>query len=120
MIPTYSFATAVANNWYSPLPDTVYGDDVVHLLAGPGLDPRGETPHIRELRKGWWAVDWNRDQELTDFGNVFQLWVDVRTGFCRRMTSEGSNGRQWDIIVESLEINGHAIHDEIFRGCVPD
>ncbi len=30
----------------------------------------------------------------------------MRTGFCRRMTVEGSNGRQWDIIVDPLELNG--------------
>jgi len=30
----------------------------------------------------------------------------MRTGFCRRMTAEGSNGRQWDILVDVLELNG--------------
>ena len=30
----------------------------------------------------------------------------MRTGFCRRMTVEGSNGRQWDIIIDTLELNG--------------
>ncbi len=111
----------VANNRLSPLPDAVYGDHVVHLLAGPGLARCGEeTPHTRQLREDWNAVDWKRGQELTDFGNVFQLWVDMRTGFCRRMTSEGFNGRQWDIIVESLEINGHEVPGEIFCGRVPE
>lgn len=110
----------VANNRLSPLPDAVYEDNVVHLLAGPGFDSRGETQRTRQLRDDWWVVDWNRDQELTDFGNFFQLWVDMRTGFCLRMTSEGSNGRQWDIIVESLEINGNTVPNDIFCGLVPD
>lgn len=114
-----SFAM-VANTWSTPLPDAVYGEDVVLLLAGPGLDPQGETLRSPDLLNDWWAVDWNRDQELTDFGNVFQLWVDRRTEFCRRMTSEGSNGRQWDIIVDSLEINAHPIPDDVFCGHVPD
>ncbi|SMC04645.1 hypothetical protein SAMN00768000_1760 [Sulfobacillus thermosulfidooxidans DSM 9293] len=42
-----------ANTWYAPLPDAVYGNDIVHLLAGPGLDPQGAALRTPDLIKDW-------------------------------------------------------------------
>lgn len=48
--------------------------------------------------------------------NIVQLWVDMRTGFCRRITGEGANGRSWDMIITALTVNPvDGIAPEIFR-----
>ncbi len=52
------------------------------------LRPGGD----RDLSQRWWIWECDRDQELDDSVNFFQLWVDMRTGFCRRRAAEGANG----------------------------
>jgi hypothetical protein len=97
----------VLDNHYYPLLDDLYDDDqIVHVLAGHGVGS-SVFPGWENAALDQWSIQtWDRDQELTDFANFHQLWVDMRTGFCRRMTAEGSNGRQWDILVDVLELNG--------------
>lgn len=96
----------VADNLYAPLFDDLYEDEqTVHVLAGHG-QASSVFPGDNEALDAWDINTWHREQELTDFANFHQLWVDMRTGFCRRMTAEGSNGRQWDIIIDTLELNG--------------
>ena len=96
----------VLDNHDSPLLGDLYDDDqIVHILAGHGV-ASSVFPGDNAALDQWDIQTWDRDQELTDFANFHQLWVDMRTGFCRRMTAEGSNGRQWDIIVDTLELNG--------------
>lgn len=114
-VASFQFAL---NNWYAPPRDDVFEDaQVVHVLAGEGLPPNFETSEQRAQLRRWWIAEWDRDEELGDYANFFQLWVDMRTGFCRRMTSEGANGRQWDIIVESLALDNVAqVPDAVFRG----
>ncbi len=112
-----SFSLAL-NNWSAPLRDDVYQDaHIVHVLASEGLEPNRWTGAEQELTERWWIQQWDRDEELGDFANFFQLWVDMRTGFCRRMTAEGANGRQWDILVASLILNDVShVPDAIFAG----
>ncbi len=96
----------VMNNWFAPLPDDVYHDEeIVHVLASAGFESNPVTGEKKKLSDRWWIWDWDRDEELGDYVNFFQLWVDMRTGFCRRMTAEGANGRHWDILVQSLTLN---------------
>lgn len=114
-VASYSLAL---NNWCAPLPDDIYHQDqVVHVLAGAGLERNPPTEDDRELRQRWLMWDWDRDEELGDYVNFFQLWVDMRTGFCRRMAAEGANGRQWDILVDSLILNDESqVPDAMFAG----
>ncbi len=113
-VAAYSLAL---NNWYRPRRDDVYLDDqIVHVLASEGLAPNPRNP--ADYDRAWcWAIgNWDRDEELGDYANFFQLWVDMRTGFCHRMTAEGANGRQWDIIVHSLTLNDVSqVPDNIFQ-----
>jgi hypothetical protein len=50
-------------------------------------------------------INEDRDPEILDYTNFYQLWVDMRTSFCRRITGEGANGRAWDILLDELTIN---------------
>ncbi|MCL4522018.1 MAG: hypothetical protein M1415_10670 [Firmicutes bacterium] len=96
----------IADNLYCPLFDGLYEDEqTVHVLAGHALTS-SVFPGDNEALDDWDINTWDREQELTDFANFHRLWVDMRTGFCRRMTAERSNGRQWDIIIDTLELNG--------------
>lgn len=54
--------------------------------------------------------------DYRDFtGDFYQLWVDMTTGFLWRLTGEGFNGREWDIIIDELVINeAHRIPHDAF------
>lgn len=71
--------------------------DLYHLVAYP--DPAALRAH-----RGLWDMLQMEDGTIYD-GHVYQLWVDRRTGFFHRLTAEADNGRAWDIIVETLELN---------------
>ncbi len=105
-----SSCSFVINDTVAPLPDDVYHDtNVVHLLAINGAWEHDPFPdRLSDQQRMHWLDDPERDAEIGDYVNFFQLWVDMKTGFLRRVTGEGANGRQWDIIVESLLTNGAA------------
>ena len=87
----------------SPLPDDVFHDPaIVHVLAG--WWSVGRSPSIAEQRQ-WDLTSEDRDTEILDYTNFCQLWVDMRTGFCRRIAGEAANGRSWDIVIDELTIN---------------
>lgn len=86
------------------LDDAFHDDQVAHVVAGNWLTNRAPLADQQQ----WVLIDWDREPEVLDYTNICQLWVDMRTGFCRRLTGEGANGRRWDIILDTLEINGPA------------
>jgi outer membrane lipoprotein-sorting protein len=72
------------------------------------LEPRCQQWHT--------GADWNGDQEVTDDATFFQLWVDMETGFIRRIAKEELDGRTWDLAVTSLRINGEISADTFDLG----
>ncbi|WP_298335847.1 hypothetical protein [Ferrimicrobium sp.] len=84
----FAHVLATRENWIHEVPDQ----------TRPMLEPRC---------KQWYAgAEWNGDQEVTDDATFFQLWVDMETGFIRRIAKEELDGRTWDLAVTSLRING--------------
>ncbi len=82
--------------------DNVFNDDkVVHVVAGSWATGRASLAN----QKNWALVDWDREPQVLDYTNLYQLWVDMGTGFCWRITAEGANGRTWDILLDALVIN---------------
>ncbi|MCY0909661.1 MAG: hypothetical protein OWR62_14870, partial [Sulfobacillus thermotolerans] len=105
----------VVNSGYTSQADDTYVDaEIVHVLAGQTFNHDPEDDSRTRLLSQWSLDSWDRDMELFDYANFFQLWVDMRTGFCRRITAEGENGRMWDIIIDKPVINGQSIPLEIF------
>lgn len=106
-----SSCSFVINDTVVPLRDDTYHDtNVVHVLAVNGAWEHDPFPdRLSEQDKMNWLNDPERDAEFVDYVNFFQLWVDMSTGFLRRVTGEGANGREWDIIVERLVTNEAAI-----------
>lgn len=113
----YSF-NLVLNVGYTPgvMDDFAPDAPIVHLVAASSWDPHVGADAPSETIRYWWATAWDREQELTDYANCFQLWVDRRTGFCRRMTAEGTDGRFWDLVIDEPVINGTVLDPAIFRG----
>ncbi len=81
--------------------DVYHKSSVVHVLAGQWSTGRASLA----VQKKWPLTNWDRDPEVLDDTNFCQLWVDMRTGFCRRITGEGANGRSWDILLDVPVIN---------------
>lgn len=81
--------------------DVFHDDKVVHVVAGSWTTGRASLAD----HKQWPLVNWDREPQVLDYTNIYQLWVDMRTGFCRRITGEGANGRTWDFLVDALVIN---------------
>lgn len=98
----------------SSLPDDVFHDPaIVHVLAG--WWSVGRSPSIADQRQ-WNLTSEDRDTEILDYTNFYQLWVDMRTGFCRRIAGEAANGRSWDIVIDELTINEPGgIAQEVFH-----
>ncbi|MGC9156387.1 MAG: hypothetical protein ACP5HZ_12185 [Ferrimicrobium sp.] len=103
----------------APRPDTLSGQSIVHVLASSGsfipAVPEVLDPELRrQTHERWYTgADWDGDQEFLDNGNFFQLWVDMETGFIRRITKEETNGRSLDIAIPKLLVN-QGVPDELF------
>lgn len=83
--------------------DEVYTTpNIVHVLAGYGWDHGMPLP---EWGNRWWLNAPDRDVEITDYTTFFQLWVDMKTGFFRRIAAEGTNGRQMDMVIKPVVVN---------------
>ncbi len=112
-----SSCSFVINDTTVPLPDDIYHDtNVVHVLAINGAWEHDSFPDcLSDQQRMNWLDDLERDEEIGDYVNFFQLWVDMKTGFLRRITGEGANGRQWDILVQGLLTNDAAmVHPDTF------
>ncbi len=104
----------IVTDQVDPLPDDVFHDPgTMHVVAGRwSVEP---SPTIAEHRQ-WNLTSEDRDTEILDYTNFYPLWVDMHTGFCRRVTGEGVNGRDWDILLDELTINEPGrISKEIFQ-----
>lgn len=107
----------VVNEGYTPTP-TPTTEAVVHLLAGVSFThDSGHVVHPDRprLRAQWNIHAWDRETEILDYANFFQLWVDMNTGFCSRITAEGEHGRMWELVLDRLVINGPTIPLTTFR-----
>ena len=103
----------VINDGCYPLPDDVFHDPaIVHVIAGYWDDGGADL----SVEPGQHLSDPNKSADDLMDTNIVQLWVDMRTGFCRRITGEGANGRSWDMIITDLTVNPvDGIAPEIFR-----
>ncbi|WP_276970357.1 hypothetical protein [Ferrimicrobium acidiphilum] len=103
--------------------DGILGDRrwFAHVLASQGNwiheVPHQARPMLEPRCQQWYTgADWNGDQEVTDDATFFQLWVDMETGFIRRIAKEELDGRTWDLAVTSLRINGEISADTFDLG----
>lgn len=101
----------VVNDGCFPIPDDVFHDpEIVHVIAGYW---RGADLMVKPSQH---LIDPNKSADNLIDTNIVQLWVDMRTGFCRRITGEGANGRIWDMIITDLIVNPiDEIAPKIFR-----
>lgn len=91
---------------YQPTSDDILADsDVVHVLASQSWAHGSIDADRARQYKSMRLADFDRDMDIGEGVNFWRLWVDKQTGFLRRVTGESANGRQWDIIVDYLEIN---------------
>lgn len=92
----------VVNDGCYPIPDDVFHDPaIIHVIAGYWDSGQSDL----RAEPGQHLVDPNKSADDLWNTNICQLWVDMRTGFCRRITGEAANGRAWDIILDELVIN---------------
>ncbi len=75
----------------------IHSYEAFHVVAYP-------DPHAIRMQRGLFEP--TQDLEWITAGHLFQLWVNAQTGFFLRLTAEADNGRAWDILVDTLEING--------------
>lgn len=76
---------------------SIGGRRLHHVIAYPDSDA------LRDNR-GLWDMERMEDETIYE-GHVYQLWVDCNTGFFWRLAAEADNGRAWDIMMDTLEIN---------------
>lgn len=96
----------LVDDGYQPSSDDVGADDtIVHVLAAQSWRHDPMDSHRASKYKTMMLDDWDRDMDIGEGVNFWQLWVDMKTGFFRRITGESANGRLWDIIVDSVLIN---------------
>lgn len=102
----------VVNDGRYPLADDVFHDPaIIHVIAGYWDSGQSRLP----VEPGQHLVDPDKSADDLAQTNICQLWVDMRTGFCRRITGEGANGRSWDMILDELVINpAEGIAPEVF------
>lgn len=92
--------------------DVFHKRNIVHVVAGSWVTGRASLAAQRQ----WPLMDWDREPQVLEGTNLYQLWVDMHTGFCRRITGEGANGRRWDIVIRPLVLNAPGgISDTVFQ-----
>lgn len=96
-----SLGFVINDGRYPPADDVFHDRAIIHVVAGYWNSGQSRLPR----EPGQHLIDPNQSADDLSDTNIFQLWVDMRTGFCRRITGEAANGRAWDIILDELVIN---------------
>lgn len=96
----------LVDDGYQPSSDDVDApDEIVHVLASQSWRHDLMDRDRANKYKTMMLDDWDRDMDIGECVNFWQLWIDMKTGFLRRITGESGNGRLWDIMVDSVLIN---------------